>query len=69
MKLRTCTLMVGLLLVQLLNACTQTAPATSNPALSSVILPGTEVRQLISSETGREYDINIRLPEQYTQSK
>jgi predicted alpha/beta superfamily hydrolase len=32
-------------------------------------MPGTEVRQLKSSETGRDYDIYIRLPDEYSPKK
>ena len=45
-------------------AATQAPEPTHQPVLN-VTLPHTEVRQLQSSETGRDYDIYIRLPELY----
>ena len=38
---------------------------TPNAALPNVTLPGSEVRQIKSSETGRNYDIYIRPPDNY----
>jgi predicted alpha/beta superfamily hydrolase len=61
--------MLSLLFFQALNACTQQALPTSNPSLSNVTIPGTEVRQLKSSNTGRDYDIYIRPPDDYAQNQ
>jgi uncharacterized protein len=61
--------MIGLLLSQVLSACAPQASATDNPILGNVTMPGTEVRQLKSAETGRNYDIYIRLPESYAKDK
>jgi predicted alpha/beta superfamily hydrolase len=57
-----------------LSACTPQASAaqTSEPPTATfheVIIPGTEVRQLKSSATSRDYDIYIRLPEEYAQDQ
>jgi predicted alpha/beta superfamily hydrolase len=41
----------------------------SNAAPSNVSLPGTEVRRLKSSATGRDYDIYVRLPDEYAQDQ
>ncbi|MBN2116935.1 MAG: alpha/beta hydrolase [Anaerolineales bacterium] len=72
-SIQTCTLVIGLLPFLALGACAQPAPeSTPVPASSTparVSLPDTEVRQLKSSETGRNYDIYIRLPAEYTQTK
>jgi predicted alpha/beta superfamily hydrolase len=67
--------MVGLILSTLLNACAPQTPApaselpTPGPVLSdtlpNVTLPGSEVRQIKSTETGRDYDIYIRPPDGY----
>ncbi|HEX6034549.1 MAG TPA: alpha/beta hydrolase-fold protein [Anaerolineales bacterium] len=63
------------LLAQALSGCmpqrsaTQTsakqAPELTHETFPKVSLPNTEVRQLQSSGTGRDYDIYIRLPEEY----
>ncbi len=70
-------LLGGLLFSQALGACAPqtvatSVPITPNPApagsvLPNVTMPGTEVRQLKSAETGRSYDIYIRPPEGYGQ--
>jgi predicted alpha/beta superfamily hydrolase len=65
---RAYTLIAGLLLSQTLSACAQSASSSGAP-LPRVTLPGSEVRQIKSSETGRKYDIYIRLPAEYTQKK
>jgi predicted alpha/beta superfamily hydrolase len=59
-------LIVGLLLFQALSGC---ASQAQNQALHEVTIPGTEVRQLESSQTGRSYDIYIRLPDEYEQDQ
>ena len=69
-SLRIGILMLSLLLSQTLSACARQtaeppAPSTPGSALPEVTLPGSEVRQLKSSETGRNYDIYIRLPDDY----
>ncbi len=71
-SLPTYSLMIGLVLSQVLSACAQQtpeppAPIISSPALPNVRLPGSEVRQLKSAETGRDYDIYVRLPDGYKQ--
>jgi predicted alpha/beta superfamily hydrolase len=62
-------ILLSLLLPQVLSACARQTPQPSTPgsALPNVTLPGSEVRQLKSSETGRNYDIYIRLPDGYKQ--
>jgi predicted alpha/beta superfamily hydrolase len=71
---RTHLLIIGLLLAQATGACTPQRLATQTPEQPStnppnVSLPGTEVRQLKSSATGRDYDIYVRLPEGYAQEQ
>lgn len=63
------TLLILLLLAQLLSACGQSAAESSDPALGPVTLPGSEIRQIKSAETGRNYDIYIRLPAEYDQNR
>src|SRR5512145_1398320 len=67
-------LIVGLLFAQAISACTpqRLAMPTQEPPSATplnVSLPGTEVRQLKSSATGRDYDIYVRLPEEYAQDR
>jgi predicted alpha/beta superfamily hydrolase len=65
------TLAAGLLLFVTIAACatpapiTQPDPETPGDAFPLVALPGTELRTLQSSHTGRDYDIYIRFPESY----
>ena len=76
---RTTILIIGVLLVQAVGACVpqrlvaqpSAAPTPEPPSgtFARVTMPDTEVRQLKSSETGRSYDIYIRLPDQYAQEK
>jgi hypothetical protein len=70
---QTCILVIGLLLPLALGACSQQppqqTPAPSGAPLGRVSLPGTEVRQIESAETGRSYDIYIRPPDDYTKDK
>ena len=72
-SIQTCTLVIGLPLFLALGACAQSTPeSTPVPASSTparVSLPGTEVRQLESSETGRDYDIYIRPPDDYAKDQ
>ncbi len=64
---RTTILLVSLLFVQSLTSCTQPTPAPSDPTITEVSMPNTEVRHLSSSATGRDYDIYVRLPDTYEQ--
>jgi uncharacterized protein len=66
---RTGIFIVSLLLMQALSACAQPTPAPSDLPVTNVTLPNTEVRQLNSSATGRDYDIYVRLPDGYAQNK
>lgn len=71
---RTNIFMIGALLFPVISACmpqtsgasTEEPPSGTFPRVSML---DTEVRQLKSSETGRSYDIYIRLPDQYAQEK
>jgi predicted alpha/beta superfamily hydrolase len=81
MKISSRTMFLAiLLLVQALHACASQAPATQAPVIEQspepasqtlvrVTLPNSEVRQLHSSATGRDYDLYIRLPEEYLQDQ
>jgi len=75
---------IVLLLAQAMSACASQSPVTQPLATQTsraptaepivvtfpeVTLPGTEVRQLKSSTTGRDYDIYIRFPEEYAQDQ
>lgn len=62
-------LLVIVSIVLTLSACGTQSPASPNQPASRVTLPFTEVQQLKSSATGRNYDIYIRLPDGYEQDK
>lgn len=67
---RTYTLIMCGLLILSMNACARTdeiLPNSTSPV--QVTMPNTEVRQLHSSETGRDYDIYVRLPDGYEQNE
>ncbi|HSK88498.1 MAG TPA: alpha/beta hydrolase-fold protein, partial [Anaerolineales bacterium] len=71
---RTSVLLVGLLLAQVVGACTlqkSAVPVAEAPrsSISEVVIPDTEVRQLESAATSRSYDIYVRLPEEYQQDR
>ena len=73
LSFRTMILIIGCLLFQAASACmprplTQQTPEPQSAAIVRVTIPGTEVRQLESSKTGRSYDIYVRLPEEYGQN-
>jgi uncharacterized protein len=53
----------------MVSACATQTPAASNSALPRVTLPNSEVRTLKSVNTGRTYDLYIRLPEEYTPNR
>ena len=57
-SLRACILPIGVLLA--LSACTQPAPEPPSLRVENVVIPGTQVRQLVSAATGRSYDMYIR---------
>jgi predicted alpha/beta superfamily hydrolase len=62
-------LTIIVVLSQVLSGCAQKTPEPSNPPPANVTMPDTEVRQIESAETGRDYDIYIRLPEEYAQDQ
>jgi predicted alpha/beta superfamily hydrolase len=67
-------LMIGVLLLQSLSACTaQTTqaqtPGPQSTTFARVSLPDSQVRQLKSSATGRSYDIYVLLPTDYAQNQ
>ena len=71
---RTNILMLNILLFQVMSACTSQPSAAQTPeprgtTFPKVSMPDTEVRQLKSSATGRNYDIYIRLPDEYARDK
>lgn len=51
------------------SACTQQASESPAATFPSVTMPDTEVRTLNSSNTGRKYDIYIRLPAGYARNE
>ena len=67
---RVCSIVVVLSSIQVLNACTS-QPADQPATLTSttrVTIPYTEMKQIHSTATGRNYDIYIRLPDKYAQN-
>jgi uncharacterized protein len=67
---RTIILRIGILLVQGMSACLpQRSTAQTSQAFPRVTIPGSEVRSLESSATGRSYDLYVRLPEEYRQGQ
>src|SRR5690242_8016696 len=68
---------MGVLLSILTGACvpqqsvapTSVGQPSERATFAKVSMPNTEVRQLKSSATGRDYDIYVRLPDQYAQDK
>lgn len=67
-SLRMCVTLAFLILLAL-NACTSQTPKPTSLPVTRVTLPSTEVRQLNSSITSRDYDIYIRLPDGYEQNE
>jgi predicted alpha/beta superfamily hydrolase len=53
----------------MISACASQTPAASNLVLPKVTLPNSEVRTLKSTNTGRTYDLYIRLPEEYAPNR
>lgn len=65
---RTYILMLCASLPFAISACAGQIPASSSATtFPPVTLPGTEVRTLKSSNTGRNYDLYIRFPAEYAQ--
>ncbi|MBN1220705.1 MAG: alpha/beta hydrolase [Anaerolineae bacterium] len=60
---------MGMLGCLIVSACGQQTPAASNSTLPRVTLPNSEVRTLKSTNTGRTYDLYIRLPDEYRPNK
>ncbi len=54
--------LLGLMLTLALGGC---KPANPDPVYPQVSIPGSEIRQLHSNDTGRDYDLYIRLPNDY----
>jgi uncharacterized protein len=48
-----------------LSACARQTPQAPSTTFPNVTLPGTELRQLKSANTGRSYDIYVRFPADY----
>jgi predicted alpha/beta superfamily hydrolase len=61
-SLRTCTLIIFVLLSLAINASAQQSTDARAQAFPRVTIPGSEVRSLKSSNTGRSYDLYIHLP-------
>jgi predicted alpha/beta superfamily hydrolase len=66
-SVRTASLCIVLLLLQTVTACASRPPEPSGRTFDVVTLPGTAIRQLKSSATGRSYDIYVRPPDEYGQ--
>jgi predicted alpha/beta superfamily hydrolase len=67
--LRTTIPIIVLSLAQAMSACAPQTSESPETTYTNVPILGTEVRQLKSSATGRNYDIYIRPPEGYDQAK
>jgi predicted alpha/beta superfamily hydrolase len=66
---RVCMFILALLPIQILSACTSKRANLPSPASTHVTIPYTEVKQIRSTATGRNYDIYIRLPDAYAQNR
>jgi predicted alpha/beta superfamily hydrolase len=71
---RTTIFVLGILLSQMMSACASQIPEaqTSEPQstiLANVSIPDSQVRQLESAATGRDYDIYVLLPSDYAQNQ
>jgi len=71
---RITILMIGILLSQIMSACAPQISATQTSEPQSTIfvnvpIPNSQVRQLKSSATGRNYDIYVLLPADYAQNQ
>jgi predicted alpha/beta superfamily hydrolase len=58
-----------MLLFLMLSACVPQPSELNNPTPPMVTIPDTEVRQLKSSATGRNYDIYVSIPSEYEQNQ
>jgi len=68
-SLRTYILLIIFMLAQSISACAKSTTEVPGTSYTNVTMPNTEVRQLNSSATGRDYDIYVRLPDGYEQEK
>ena len=73
-SIRTTILALGMVFSQVMGACAPQIPKaqTSQPQstnFANVLLPDSQVRQLASPATGRNYDIYVLLPVGYAQNK
>jgi predicted alpha/beta superfamily hydrolase len=71
---RTTIFVLGILLSQMMSACASQIPEaqTSEPQstiFANVSIPDSQVRQLESAATGRDYDIYVLLPSDYAQNQ
>ena len=71
---RTTIFVLGILLSQMMSACAPQIPEaqTSEPQstiFANVSIPDSQVRQLKSAATGRNYDIYVLLPPDYAQNQ
>lgn len=71
---RTTMLVLGILFFQAVSACASQTPVAQNSESQNsdvvqVSIPDSQVRQLSSPATGRNYDIYILLPTDYAQSQ
>lgn len=68
LSLRTHALAASLSLCLITGACVQATPEARTSPAPSVAIPNTQVRQLTSSISGREYDLYVHLPGGYEQN-
>ncbi len=62
---RPYTLIAGGLLLMVASGCAGQLSAQDDSSFPNVLLPGTELRQLTSAATGRDYDIYVKFPDNY----
>jgi hypothetical protein len=67
LSFNTYAFIICMALPLVVSGCARQTQKPSTSSLPNVTLPGTEVRTLKSSTTGRTYDIYIRLPGDYAQ--
>ena len=66
---RTFMFIDAILLVLAASGCAGQSAESYSSSLINVTLPGTELKTLTSEATGRNYDIYVRLPDEYTRNR
>lgn len=68
-SLRKCFFTLSVLFIPMFSACSPQVSEPDSSSSSVVTIPHSELRQLTSSATGRNYDIYIRLPDNYARDQ